>query len=221
MSLEVKHLYKSFPSGKNILNGAKFKVEKGSFTFIQGESGAGKTTLFRMLAGLIKPSAGQVWVGGQRLRFDSEYSLMKHRQRLGLVFQDFKLLNHRSVLENISLPLLNVSEKSKLQDRVHKMIDELNLKDAAEQKVSTLSGGQMQRVALARALIHDPDYILADEPTGNLDAKHSEIVIELLHEASQRGKTVMVVSHDNEMIHMFGGEILTLKEGQVENQVYY
>jgi len=198
----VDKLYKTavgdFPALKNV----DLQIKAGEFVSVIGKSGSGKTTLLNMVTGIDRPSNGEVWVNETPVHELSENKMARWRgKNLGIVFQFFQLLPMLSVVENIMLPMdfCKTFPKNERKDRALELLDQMELADHAFKLPSGLSGGQQQRVAIARALANDPPVIIADEPTGNLDTKTAERVFSLFNEMVARGKTIIIVTHDNEL----------------------
>ncbi|HCM25467.1 MAG: lipoprotein ABC transporter ATP-binding protein [Treponema sp. GWB1_62_6] len=203
--VRVAELFKTFPSGSEeltILRGLSLDIEKGSSLSIRGESGSGKSTLLNILGGLDRASSGSVDVGGQHLETMNEKALTSYRSRfIGFVFQFHYLLKDFTALENVMLPAFVAGIPRKVAtERARRLLADVRLSDRASHYPSQLSGGERQRVAVARALVNEPELVLADEPTGNLDPANSAIVAELLFATVGRyGKTLVVVTHDERL----------------------
>ena len=214
--IELSHVYKSFPGPVHALRNVDLRIEKGEFVFLTGPSGAGKTTLFRLLAGFDKVTSGTLKVAGYDLLHVKKPEKPFFRRKLGVVFQDFKLLKTHSALENVAMPLIIQGEKhaaamARAQDYLHKV----GLDERAHMSPESLSGGEQQRIALARALVHEPDLILADEPTGNLDPERSEEIMNLLEACTKAGMTVLVTTHDHDMVRRRQRRTISIKSGEV------
>lgn len=205
----------SFFGEKKALDNISFKVEKGEFVYITGESGSGKSTLLRLIYADLLPSRGVVLVSGKDITNITPKSIPYLRRNIGVIFQDFKLLENNSVFENIftSLEVFYMDYKE-IENRILSMMKRLGIYSRRETVVKKLSGGEKQRVAIARALINQPSIVLADEPTGNLDPERSEDIIKLLKEYADYGSSVMVATHDRYLIDKFPSRILTLKSGK-------
>ena len=214
--IELKNLTKSYPPGQKALDNLSLKLAWGDFTFIAGASGAGKSTLLRILFGELKPTSGEAIVNSYDLNTMTPSRLPYYRREVGFVFQDFKLLKERSVLDNVTFPL-EVQGVPKFQrDEIgHDLLKMVQLEDKALRNPEALSGGEQQRVAVLRALIHCPKILLADEPTGNLDPKMSDRIFQLLARANDAGVTVIVASHDLTMMEKIGYRTVVLDRGRV------
>jgi putative ABC transport system ATP-binding protein len=192
-------------------------VAAGEFTAIMGPSGSGKSTLLNLVAGLDRPSSGSVQVGGQDLGGMSESRLARFRRtHVGVVFQFFHLLNNLSVLENILVPAeLAGKRRQEAQRRAEELLDQLRIGGKADAYPAELSGGQRQRVAIARALINQPPLLLADEPTGALDSRSGDEIMDLLEEVNRAGQTIVLVTHDAKLAARCARRIVTLRDGGI------
>ncbi|MBU7031302.1 MAG: ABC transporter ATP-binding protein [Theionarchaea archaeon] len=200
----------------NALRGVSLDVEEGEFVSIVGTSGSGKSTLLNLVGGLMRPSQGEVHVKGEDLTHMNENNLALFRRRyIGFVFQSFNLITALTAVENVELPLIfaNVPH-SERETRVVSLLKSLGLEDRLDHRPSELSGGQQQRVSIARAIINNPEIILADEPTGNLDSKTSEEIMEVLYNLNRKGQTFLVVTHDMDVAH-YGSRIIYLSDGKI------
>ncbi len=199
--IQFSHVYKTYTGPVHALKNIDLTIDKGEFVFITGPSGAGKTTLFKMLSAYDKPSSGNVNVAGFDLGKIGVEKVADFRRRIGVIFQDFKLLKDRTIFENIALPLLVRGDRpAQIQRRVSEILDHVGLLEKADQRPEFISGGEQQRTAIARALIHQPGVLIADEPTGNLDPSLSEEIMDLLERVCAQGTTVFVATHDLEMV---------------------
>ena len=202
------------------LNGINLRIEKGEFVFIVGDSGAGKSTLFRLLIKELEPTSGHIFVDGTCLTNIKRRKIPELRRNIGVVFQDFKLLEDRDVYENIVFAqrAVNVPPKE-IKKNVADMLTLCGISEKYRYMPKELSGGEQQRVALARALVNRPKILLADEPTGNLDPKNTDSIMDLLTEVNRRGTTVVVVTHDQAMVRRMNKRTLYLKNGAVVNDI--
>ena len=198
------------------LNDINIRVNDGEFVFIVGDSGAGKSTLLKLLTREIQPSSGRVFVNGYNLKKLKNRKLPQFRRSLGMIFQDFRLIPTLTVYENVAF-VLRVIDKSKkyIRQRVPYVLNLVKLNDKAKAYPGQLSGGEQQRVAIARAFACDPKIIIADEPTGNIDPKLSYEIVELLQDINECGTTVIMVTHNHDLVKYFGGRIINLKEGSI------
>jgi len=220
--LEAKHLAKTYETGgaKVLgLRGVDLAVERGEFVAIMGPSGCGKSTLLNLLAGLDRPSSGEVWLEGRRIDGLSETELARlRRRRLGFVFQFFNLVPTLSAVENVELPLLLVGRRrGDARRSANELLIRLGVGDSQGAAPAQLSGGQQQRVALARALANRPDIVLADEPTGNLDSAAARDVLRLFRDARDRGQTLLLVTHDASVASA-ADRVITLRDGLVAEE---
>ena len=214
--IELSHIYKTFAGPVHALRNVDIQIHKSEFVFITGPSGAGKTTLFRMLAGFDQPTSGQLKVAGFDLNQMTSAQKPYFRRKVGVVFQDFKLLKEQTALENVAMPLIIQGEKrSRSLELARVFLQKVGLENRQDMKSESLSGGEQQRIALARAIIHQPDIILADEPTGNLDQERSEEIMNLLEFCTQSGMTVLVTTHDLDLVRRRKQRIISIKNGEV------
>ena len=216
--LKVEHLSKIYGQGENevrALDDVSFSVEKGQFVAIIGPSGSGKSTLLHILGGVDRPTSGKVWLEGQDVFAQNEEQLAIFRRRqVGLIYQFYNLIPVLDVTENITLPVLLDGRKVNAE-RLKKLLDTLNLTDRAHHLPNQLSGGQQQRVSIGRALMNAPAVVLADEPTGNLDSKNSQEIVELLKKSNREyGQTLIVITHD-ESIALQADRILAIEDGHI------
>lgn len=213
MQIELKHIYKTFPGPTKALTDINLTVRSKEKVFITGQSGAGKTTLFGVIAGLLAPTSGQFIAGGTELKYDSYPAVSAHRRKVGVIFQDFKLLGDRTVYENIILPLYAAGKPEHFNE-VEFVLESLNIKELRNKNVQTLSGGQKQQVAIARTLVQKPELIVADEPTGNLDQQTSLRVMDLFAEFNN---TLIIASHNEELIKRYSQRTIEIHQGKIQN----
>ncbi len=214
----VTKIYHSHRDGRHtvVLDDVSFEIKKGEFVSIVGISGAGKTTLIRLLLGLEKPTAGEVLFDGMDVHKIKPSQLQELRRKIGVVYQDYKLLPTKTVYENIAYVLSVKGEQdSKIAQEVSKIIDITGLAEKANNFPHQLSGGEQQRLAIARAIVNKPEVVVADEPTGNLDPYNTHEVISLLKEINEMGKAVILSTHDKEIIDKLGKRVITLEKGKV------
>lgn len=198
----------------NALKNIDLHVDKGEFVFLTGPSGAGKTTLFKMMSAFDKVTSGQIEVAGFDLAKISAREVPFFRRRIGVVFQDFKLLKDRTLFENVALPLMVRGDRpQQIQKKVKDILEQVGLSHKFDQLPEFISGGEQQRVAIARALIHQPGVLIADEPTGNLDPRLSEEIMDLLERVCAQGTTVFVATHDHEMVKRRKKRTLQIQDG--------
>jgi len=231
--IEVKDLYKIYRVGDEkvrALDGVDITIYKGEFCAIVGTSGSGKSTLLNMLAGLEKPTKGEIVIAGEHMEKKNENQLVKfRREHIGFIFQSFNLMPTMDAVENVMLPLTFQGVDKKLRrKRAVKVLEMVNLKKHMKHKPTQMSGGQQQRVGVARALVVNPEIIFADEPTGNLDSRTSEEVMELMKKVVREQKqTLVMVTHDNHLasyadriFHIIDGKIVKIEDNTVKEQLF-
>jgi len=216
MIIKLKNVSKIYPPRSIALQGINLALEPGEMVNIVGRSGAGKTTLIKLLIGEEKPTEGEVFFHHYLVNEADSGTLSLIRQKIGVVFQDYKLLSGKTAYDNVAyiLEVIGASDKEIKRD-VPRVLDVVNLKDKAAVYPYQLSGGEKQRLAIARALIHQPEVIIADEPSGNLDSYNTWEIVEILKRIHQLGTTIIVSTHDKEIIRQIEGRIITLKEGKI------
>jgi cell division transport system ATP-binding protein len=214
--IEAQHLSKIYSRGVYALRDLSLRIDKGDFVFLTGSSGAGKSTFLRLLLRQDVPTEGQLVVGGRNLAHLTAAQVQAYRRSLGFVFQDFKLLPTKTVLENVAfVPRVLGMADTQQQRRTFQVLKWVGLQHRVSAYPEELSGGEQQRVAIARAIVNDPVIILADEPTGNLDPDLSLEIMNLFREINARGTTVVVATHDRELIRRVGRRAVTLDHGQI------
>ena len=213
--IDLIDVSKSYGPGLPAVNHANLHVDKGEFVFIVGNSGSGKSTLIKLLLKELDSTSGTIIVSGEKLEGMKHRRVAKYRRKLGVVFQDFRLLKDRDVYENVAFAQRVVNRPTRvIRKRVPEVLQEVGLAGKYKAYPDELSGGE-QRVALARAIVNRPDILLADEPTGNLDPKTSEEIMKLLEEINQRGTTVLVVTHNKEIVNSMKKRVLTMHNGVI------
>lgn len=215
--IDYYHVTKRFPAdGITALHDVTFSMDKGDFYYILGPSGAGKTTLMRLLYRDLKPTKGQILIKDRNIGTMSAGKVPYLRRRIGVVFQDFKLLPNRSVFENVALSLLVRGEdKYEINRRVMRTLEQVGLASLRDQNPRRLAGGEQQRLSLARALVKEPEILLADEPTGNLDPRLSGEILDLLNRINNRGTTLLMATHDYRTVEEHPHPCLILEEGRL------
>ena len=214
--IEFKNVKKLYPNGTHALNGINLQIEDGEFVFIVGHSGAGKSTMMKLLLREEKLTSGRLRVGDFDLSRMSSFCVPHYRRELGVVFQDFRLFPDKTVYENVAFAMRVVGTPSKMiRRRVPAILNTVNLADKQKCFPRELSGGEQQRVALARALANNPKIILADEPTGNIDPQMSLEIMNLLVKINKLGKTVIVVTHEQSLVDYYKQRVVTLKDGVI------
>ncbi len=212
----LDNVSKSYSTGSPALNGISLKIRRGEFVFIVGDSGSGKSTLIKLLLRELVSSLGQVYVMGKDMAKLRSREIPRLRRNLGVVFQDFRLLNDRNVYENVAFAQRIVEVPGReIRRNVPAILATVGLAGKYKAKTKQLSGGEQQRVALARALINNPSILLADEPTGNLDPKNSWDIMKLLEEINEAGTTVVVVTHNREIVNAMQKRVVTMKKGVI------
>ena len=219
--IELRNVTKHYYMGDNIvkaLDGISLQIENGDFVAIMGPSGSGKSTGMNLTGSLDYATKGEIFLDGMNIKELSESELAQVRgKKIGFIFQGFNLIPNLTALENVMLPMtFQGLDKDERRERAEKLLEKVELKDREDHYPNQLSGGQQQRVAIARALANDPEIILADEPTGNLDTRTGEIVIEFLEKLNSEGKTIIMVTHDPNLAQKHARTIYWLKDGKVE-----
>jgi cell division transport system ATP-binding protein len=213
--IETQSLAKTYGRGMYAIRDLNLKVEKGEFAFLTGPSGAGKSTLLRLLLLQERPSEGEIIVGGRNLSTLSRDEVQAYRRTVGFVFQDFKLIPTKTIFENVSFTLRVLGRPVEEQRRAtYQVLKWVGLQHRLNALPEELSGGEQQRVAIARALVNEPHIVLADEPTGNLDPDLSLEIMNLFRDMNARGTTVLVATHDRELIKWVGRRVIQLEQGQ-------
>ena len=214
--IQFDHVTKTYHNGTLALDDVSLKVEKGEFVFIVGHSGAGKSTLIKMLLREEIPTSGHVEVNGYNLVKMKRRQIPLFRRGIGVVFQDFRLIPNMSVYDNVAFALRVTDVSSKfIRRRVPYILDLVDLSGKARCMPHELSGGEQQRVALARALVNNPSLLIADEPTGNIDPQLSYEIVDLLSEINKCGTTVLMVTHEHDLVAEFNKRVVTLRDGQI------
>ena len=214
--IQFTDVSKSYTEGNTALNGVSLQIEDGEFVFLVGPSGSGKSTIMKVITGELKPTSGQVHVNGYSLDRIRKRDIPYMRRTLGVVFQDFRLINKMTVYENVAYAMRVIGAKeSEIKDRVPYVLDLVGLTGKERRHPNEMSGGEQQRLAIARALVNNPSTIIADEPTGNLDPARSFELMSLLEEINKLGTTVLVVTHEQELVKHFDKRVIAIDEGVV------
>jgi cell division transport system ATP-binding protein len=214
--IQLFHVTKEYPGDGPALQDVSLEIDKGEFVFLTGASGAGKSTLLKLIFCAEAPTAGQILLFGKNVARVAPAEVPFVRRNIGVVFQDFKLLRDRTVAENVALPLeVRALPDKEVRRRVRALLRSVGLEHRADKFPPALSGGEQQRVAVARALAADPALLLADEPTGNLDAERTLEVMELLASANARGTTVLIATHDRSLLERYKRRVVQLEHGRL------
>ena len=214
--IDLENVSKSYDKGQPAVSHATLHVDKGEFVFVVGSSGSGKSTLIKLLLKELDATAGTIVVNGQKLNTMKRRQIAKYRRKLGVVFQDFRLLKDRNVYENVVFAQRVIGRPTRvIRKRVPEVLTEVGLAEKYKSPVTELSGGEQQRVAIARALVNRPDILLADEPTGNLDPQTALEIMKLLEEINDRGTTVLVVTHNKDVVNKLKKRVLTMRKGAI------
>ena len=215
--VELKNVNVHYSSGVDALQNINLRINDGEFVFIVGGSGAGKSTLVKLMTREIVPTDGRVFVNGYNLSKTKGNKIAKFRRSIGMVFQDFRLIQELNVYENVAFVLRIADQSTRfIKQRVPNVLNLVGLGNKARSKPRELSGGEQQRVAIARALANDPGLIIADEPTGNIDPQLSYEIVELLRKINrQNGTTIIMVTHEHDLVKYFGGRIINIENGSI------
>jgi len=214
--IKFNNVTKSYPDGTVVLEDVTLEIKEGEFVSIVGKSGAGKTTLVRLILGLEAPSSGEVYFDGVNLNNAESSAIQEIRKKIGGVYQDYRLLPKKTVYENVAYIMqVEGRENDEIEREVPRVLGIIGLMEKVNNFPDELSGGEQQRLAVARALVNHPDVIIADEPTGNLDPYNTYEVISLLQKVNRAGKTVILATHDREIINKLGKRVITLENGKI------
>ena len=214
--IQFTDVVKSYEQGNKALNGVSMQIEDGEFCFLIGPSGSGKSTIIKLITGELRPTSGTVHVNGYSLERIRKREIPYLRRTVGVVFQDYRLISKMTVYENVAFAMrvTNIPEEE-IRVRVPYALSLVGLKEKADRLPEELSGGEQQRVALARAVVHSPKLIIADEPTGNIDPELSKEMMELLQAINNVGPTVVVVTHEHELVQEFDKRVITIEHGKI------
>ena len=214
--IKLEHVSKSYTAGIPALNDVSLDIEEGEFVFIVGDSGSGKSTLIKLLLKELEPTEGTITINNKKLNKIKRRQIPKFRRNIGVVFQDFRLLKDRNIYDNVAFAQKVIGESNRsIKKNVPSMLSMVGLAAKYRSYPRQLSGGEQQRVAIARALINEPKILLADEPTGNLDNHNAWEIMKLLEEINSRGTTVVVVTHNMEIVKAMNTRVITMKKGVV------
>lgn len=214
--IDLINVTKTYETGTHALNGINMHIDDGEFVFLVGQSGSGKSTIIKILTAELKPTSGSVLVNGYKLESIKRSSVPYLRRTLGVIFQDFRLIENKTVYENVAFAMRVIGASGKeIKKRVAYVLELVGLENKARRYPNELSGGEQQRVAIARALINNPTMIIADEPTGNLDPARSFEIMLLLEKINALGTTVMVVTHEKALVDRFNKRVVTIDAGVV------
>ena len=216
--IRLKDVEMEYPNGTRAIRGISTTIEDGEFVFLVGPSGSGKSTIIKMLTGEEIPTAGRIMINGFSVNNIPERQIPMMRRTLGIIFQDFRLIEKKTVYENLEFVMRAVGMPMKeIKNRIAYVLLLVGLEQKAESYPNELSGGEQQRVAIARALVNNPSTIIADEPTGNLDPERSMEIMTLLVKINQLGTTVLVVTHEKDLVNKFGKRVITIDKGCIIN----
>ena len=214
--IRLSDVVKEYESGTTALKGISLRIEDGEFVFLVGPSGSGKSTIIKLLTGEIVPTSGQIAVNGFSLTNIAERQIPLLRRSVGVIFQDFRLIGTKTVYENLGFAMRAVgSSPREIKKRIPYVLELVGLEEKTDRYPNELSGGEQQRVAIARALINNPSTIIADEPTGNLDPARSLEIMRLLERINQLGTTMVVVTHEKDLVNQFKKRVVTLEQGAI------
>ena len=214
--IKLEHVSKSYTAGIPALNDVSLNIEEGEFVFVVGDSGSGKSTLIKLLLKELEPTEGTITINGRKLNKIRRRQIPKFRRNIGVVFQDFRLLKDRNIYDNVAFAQKVIGESNRsIKKNVPKLLSMVGLAAKYRSYPRQLSGGEQQRVAIARALINKPKILLADEPTGNLDANNAWEIMKLMEEINEQGTTVVVVTHNLEIVKAMNKRVITMQKGVV------
>ena len=218
--IKLEHVSKSYTAGIPALNDVTLHISPGEFVFVTGDSGSGKSTLIKLLLKELEPTSGSIIINGKELKKVRRKQIPKYRRNVGVVFQDFRLLKDRNVYENVAFAQRVIGTPTrKIRSQVPRMLSMVGLAAKYKSFPNQLSGGEQQRVAIARALVNEPKILLADEPTGNLDNNNAWEIMRLLNEINKKGTTVLVVTHNLEIVKEMNKRVITMRKGVVVSDV--
>ena len=214
--IRLKDVEKCYANGAKAINGISLEIEDGEFVFLVGPSGSGKSTIIKMLTGEIGPTAGRIMINGYNMTNISSRQVPYMRRTIGVIFQDFRLLEKKNVYENMVFAMRAVGAPlGEIKRRIPYVLELVGLENKTRRLPGELSGGEQQRVAIARALVNNPETIIADEPTGNLDPERSFEIMSLLERINDLGTTMLVVTHGKDLVNRFSKRVIALEKGQI------
>ena len=214
--IKLIDVHKEYPNGTKALKGVDLTIDDGDFLFLVGPSGSGKSTMIKLMTGEEKPTGGKLMVNGYNMLDISPKQIPGMRRTLGVVFQDFRLIEGKTIYDNLVLPMRVVGASTNaIRRRIPYLLNLVGLSEKERQYPDQISGGEQQRVAIARALINNPNVIIADEPTGNLDPHRSMEIMRLLQKINELGTTVVVVTHEKELVNRFGKRVVAIESGRI------
>ena len=214
--IEFVDVVKSYTEGNTALNGVNFQIEDGEFSFLVGPSGSGKSTILKLIYGELRPTSGSVHVNGYNMERIRKRAIPYLRRTLGVVFQDFRLIPNMTVYDNVAYAMRVIgAREAEIRERVPYVMDLVGLEGKSQRHPNEISGGEQQRLAIARALVNNPSTIIADEPTGNLDPERSYEIMTLLQMINDLGTTVLVVTHERELVERFAKRVISIRNGIV------
>ena len=214
--IEFSEVTKSYQVGNHALRGVNMQIEDGEFVFLVGPSGSGKSTIIKLITGELEPTSGTVHVNGYSLERIRKREIPYLRRTIGVVFQDFRLIENKTAFENVAFAMRAIgADEKQINERVPYILELVGLENKSRRRPTEMSGGEQQRLAIARALVNNPSTIIADEPTGNLDPERSLEIMSLLQEINNLGTTILVVTHEKDLVERFGKRVIAIDEGLV------
>ncbi len=214
--IEMKDVWKAYPSGSMAVNGIDVHIEKGEFVYIVGPSGAGKSTFIKLMYREVKPTKGDIIINGTNLTKIKDRNVPKIRRKIGVIFQDYKLLPKLTVFENVAFALEVIEEHPRhIKKRVMDVLDLVKLKHKARALPDELSGGEQQRISIARSIVNRPEVVIADEPTGNLDPDNALSIMEIFEEINRAGTTVVMATHNRDIVNSIKRRVIAIESGMI------
>ncbi|CAM3531140.1 cell division ATP-binding protein FtsE [Marinicrinis lubricantis] len=219
--IEMQDVWKTYPNGNAAIQGINVKIDRNEFVYVVGPSGAGKSTFMKMMYREEKPTKGQIFVNGFNLAKLKQRKIPYIRRNIGVIFQDFRLLPQLTIYENVAFAMEVIeAPKKMIRKRTLEVLDLVKLKHKAQSLPSQLSGGEQQRVSIARAIVNNPSVIIADEPTGNLDPETSIGIMKLLEEINLRGTTIVMATHNKDIVNTFRKRVIAIEGGKIVRDQY-